>query len=890
MLIKTKISPPAHFHDLVDRERLFARLNRSKGGQLILLTAPTGYSKTTLVSQWLSQSQRNFAWLTLDHKDNDPGRFWRYVFSTLSQQGIPLPELTPDLISDHCPTTIINAFEEYKANARTSTPPFALILDDFQCLSNEVLLAQLNELLDFLPTNVNLIITSQIYPALRLSRRRSKHQIVELNQEQLAFSEQESQQYLEHLIGHPVPPQTVKSIHRKTEGWPAGIQLLSIVLDQQEQSHHLLDLSTPISFFDDEVLATLPADLQSFLLNTAFLPWLHPKLCNAVLDIQHSHQLIEQLTEKNLFLVKYGETWRFHDLFKEALNSHEQVTETHRQRAIDWFEDNGFVSRAIDQCIPLKDWHRIIRLMHQEARSKVTNGEQMTVDGWLRILPTEMQQELPSLVALRAAVYLSNSHIEEAAETMAKAKHQLAYFRNNPKKMADARLSDADLENTHKEITIMESFIAMFRGDFQSAHSLSEEALASPSGIQHLDLFAQMPMCHAMIHQGKLIEAMHLSETIVRQGMYDGLAFPVLIGISNLVPTYLALGKIDTALQLLEEVEDWHAALPSPSHYAPWVDGMKALIYREQGRLAEALACIAPLMAYIPETTDPFQIIPIYAIAAHIHRSNQQFEKSEHLLRQGLLVQQQHLPDEWPFTFPKLSSLMLIGAMINQDKDALQAWLDQNEDELKHRTDFFSESERLFLAKVYLAIGRHEDCQTLCEIIIEQADKGQRIFNKAKAMATLTTCFADQKAFEQCIHWLQAALLLCEQHGLPQVLLDEGPHMPAILQLAQPYCSNPDYIDTLLATLEQQQRDTDAASGSTLEPQPVTALVEPLSKREQQILELIAQGLKNQEIADQLFVSITTVKTHVHNIYGKMDVKNRTAAVAKARALQLLAG
>lgn len=893
MLIKTKISPPAHFHDLVERQRLIDRLNKAKGGQLILLTAPTGYSKTTLVSQWLVTTQRTFAWLTLDHKDNDPGRFWRYVFSTLSNQGIALPELTPDLITEHCPSTIINAFDDLTASQpnhpiSTSETPFTLIFDDFQCLSNTVLLDQLNELLDFLPTNLNVVITSQIFPELKLSRRRSKHQIIELDQSALAFTEAESQAYLSHLLEHPITPHTQKDVHRKTEGWPAGIQLLSIVLDQDHQSPHLLDLSTPISFFDEEVLATLPEELQAFLLHTAFLPWLHPSLCNAVLGITHSDQLIEQLTEKNLFLVKYGETWRFHDLFKEALNSHDQVTDAHRQRAIDWFETNGFISRAIDQCVPLKDWQRVTRLMNIEAREKLTNGEQMTVDGWLRILPSDMQQDRPRLILLRAAIFLTNSHTEEAAEYLEKAKRQLEVYRNSPEKQAAAELTESDLEDTSKEITIMESFVAMFRGDFKSAHSLSEAALATPSAAGHLDLYAQMPMCHALIHQGKLMEAMHLSEAIIRQGMQDGLAFPVLIGISNLVPTYMLLGKLDKSIQLLDQVEHWHAQQSAPSPYAPWIDGMRALIYREQGKLPEALTLIQTLLDYIPETTDPFQIIPIYAIAAHVYRSNHRFEKGEHFLQQGLLVQQQHLPEEWPFSFPRLSSLILVSALIQQDTDKLMAWLEDNESALKDRTDFLSESERLLLAKLYLAVGRHEDCQQLCEAIKEQAGAGHRVQNKAKALATLTTCAAAQKDFVTCIQHLQAALLLCEQHGFTQLLLDEGPHMTPIMKMAQPYCSHPEYIDELIA-LHAQQQPSSQVEGNA-EFQQNQTLVEPLSKRESQILALIAEGFKNQEIADQLFVSITTVKTHVHNIYGKMEVRNRTAAVAKARELNLLAG
>ena len=904
MLIKTKISPPAHFHDLVERERLFKQLNKSRGGQLILLTAPTGYSKTTLVSQWLAENQRTFAWLTLDHKDNDPGRFWRYVFSTLANQGIRLPELTPELIAEHCPSTIINAFEDDAIDDSENNQnfsqdaPFCLILDDFQCISNELILAQLNELLDFLPAHLNLVITCQVQPNLKLSRRRSKHQIVELDQHQLAFTKTESHQYIQHLVDEPIASSSLDEVHQKTEGWPAGIQLLSIVLDQHPKSNQPLDLSTPISFFDDEVLANLPNDLQEFLLTTAFLPWLHPKLCDAVLAINHSDELIERLTERNLFLVKYGETWRFHDLFKEALNSHCRVTDEHRYRAVKWFELNGFVSRAIDQAIQLQDWQRVTQLMNLEAREKLTNGEQMTVDAWLRALPQDMQQDRPRLIALRAAIHLSNNNIDEATRFIEKAKTQLNIYQQSPEKVAEAGLVAADLEDTNKELMIMDSFVAMFKGDFNSAHKLSTVALSTPSGTDNLDLLAQMPLCHALIHQGKLTQAMHLSEAIIQQGMHDNLPFPVLIGLSNLVPTYLTLGKLDKALTILDRVEKWHKQQPSSSIFAPWIEGMLALIYRVQGKLPEAKVLVDTLLDYLPQIPDePLQCIPIYAIASHIYRSNGLLEKSEHLLQQGLLVQQKYYPGDWPFSFPRLSSLLMIRSIINQDSETLNQWLAEHEQALLNRDDFLSETERLLMARMYTSLERYDECQSICEKVQSEASKNDRVLNQALAMAAMVTNLAAQQKIDQCLKLLQQTLLVCEQHGFSQLLLDEGPHMPTVLQLAQPFCSNPEYVDFLLAESEKQQalRDQSSHKQAPLTDEKantaiITDLIEPLSKRENQVLKLISDGLKNQEIADQLFVSITTVKTHVHNIYGKMDVRNRTAAVAKARELNLLAG
>lgn len=897
MLIKTKISPPAHFHDLVERTRLLDKLNTVKGGQLVVLTAPTGYSKTTLVSQWVQTAQRPFAWLTLDHKDNDPGRFWRYLFATLSNQSLPLPELTADLINEHCPSTLINAFDQ-QSDLASKNAPFVLVLDDFQNITKDIILEQLNELLNFLPANLSIIITTQIQPELKLSRRRSKHQVIELNQNQLAFTREESDQYIQHLIQESFSEELLKSLHSKTEGWPAGIQLLSIVMEQTSPKSNQLDLSNPISFFDDEVLANLPGELQDFLLNTAFLPWLHPELCNEVLAIDHSERMIQQLSQRNLFVVKYGETWRYHDLFKEALLSHASETKRHRQRAAQWFQQNDFPSRAIDQYIQLQDWTQVTEIMAQEAREKITNGEQITVDSWLRALPQDWQKDRPRLLSLKSAILMSNGQLDESENYLNAAKKQLHIYQNSPEKRAVAHISDEDMMETQKEITIIESFLAMFRGDFKSVQSLSIAALEGPTTTASLDIYAQMPLSHAYIHQGKLAEALNLLEGIVKQGMHDELPFPVLIGITNIIPIFHVLGKLDSALDLIEEVSDWHSKLATPSVYAPWIKGMKAIIIREQGKITEAMDLLKGMIDYIAETTDPLQIIPIYAMASHAYRTCREDEKANHLLRQAILVQEQHQIDEWTFSFPRLTTLLTIDDIIHQNAAALREWLKDNEDAILNRPGFLQESERLILARIYLMVGRHEDAMTLLQRIEHESKAGNRRLNQAKALMLQAMTFAAQQDFTRSIQQLNQSLLICEQNGLTQVPLEEGPHGKNLLQLAQGYCSNPDYVEFLIEEFDRQQAlfpdQPQQASPTAMAPPPLKkpsqSLIEPLSKREQQILELISQGLKNQEIADQLFVSVTTVKTHVHNIYGKMEVRNRTAAVAKARELQLLAG
>ena len=903
MLIKTKITPPRHFHDLVIRQRLIEKLDRIRGGQLVLLTAPMGYSKTTLVSQWLQAADNTsaaknpskpYGWLTLDIKDNDPARFWRYLFAALNSAGLTLAELSSEVRPEQCPSILINSLQE-----RQDETQWLLILDDFQNITNEDITNQLNELLDFIPANFSIIITSQLEPPLRISRRRSKHQLVELCQEQLAFSRTESDAFISKLLPIDIADTTLQRLHSKSEGWPAGLQLMSIVLDQsivKEQpveTSLLRNLSHPITFFDDEVLAHLPEELKRFLLSTAFLPWLHPGLCDAILGIDNSHEIIEQLKQRNLFLMKYGEAHRYHDLFKEALLSHNEHDELLRVKAAQWFHDNAFFNQAIDQYIRLQDWDNVTYLMTLDAHQKLAMGEYITIEQWLTSLPEDLLNDRPRLLALKAAIQLEYCDFEKAAKYAAQARDRFDAYQRDPELIQYAKDTHQDLIQCQQEIGIVESYLAMFKGDYAKAQHLSLKVLATESDNQHLEIFARLPLSNAYINQGQLDDARDILENNLETSIQNNLSFPAMISITNLIPVYLMTGEMEKAQATINRVDSWYQQLPQKSSYEPWISGMKAYLLREQGKLEDAEKHVQPLLAYTQHTADPLQLIPIYAIASHIYGNLGDSPRARQLLEQADLTHRQY-GESWQFSFPRPSTILLNKEVRDNNQPPLLDWLVTNEQRLLADQSFLNEAERIFMMSIYLVLGRFDDAITLGNEIEQLCQQHNRKYHHVRVLISLSLAYAAKQDFTQAMEAIKSALLIAEQAKFFAVFLEGMPYVSGLLKMAQPYYYG-EILEPLLAFIDAREPFfTDAPKTEVNEPEKPTAqnstsiMTEALSKRENQVLGFLAQGLKNQEIADQLFLSITTVKTHVHNIYSKMDVRNRTEAVTKARTLNLI--
>jgi len=412
MLLKTRFYLPPLRKQSVYRSSLIDRLNKSSGGELVIITAPAGYGKSTLVSQWLHHFPHTFAWLTLDSGHNAPLQFWRYILNALQSiqptVGIEAKRLIEQKevlqVSDIV-VSLLNDLDQLSSHSEsneegTVNSSITLVLDDFHLLENKQLLNLINLFLDHQPSGIRLVITSREEPPLALARRRANNQLVTFNAQDLAFSFEESKQFFTNAMALELEENTVSNLLKGTEGWVAGLQLAALSLKSGNSNTEELVKNTGLDrhiedYLFEEVFSRQSEEIQSFLIKTSLAPRFCAGLTNKITNSNNSQAVLIKLEQANLFLVPLDNhrTWyRYHDLFRQfllqrfqQLNAESQ--HTYRAHAADWYEQSGYIEEAIDQHLMCNQWHSAIALIQaltSEADEAIDSAQ---LERWSKCLP-----------------------------------------------------------------------------------------------------------------------------------------------------------------------------------------------------------------------------------------------------------------------------------------------------------------------------------------------------------------------------------------------------------------------------------------------------------------------------------------------------------------------
>lgn len=408
MLLKNRFYlPPLRKHS-VERHKLITKLNSSAGGQLVLISAPAGYGKTTTVSQWLHRHPHSFAWLTIDKMQSSPDVFWEYIINAL-QTTQPNVGIKATALLKHGTgvsfeaviISLLNDLDDLCTNNATKDP-ISLILDDFHHIENTSTLQLMNLFLDHLPPSIRIVLTSRKQPSLAIARRRANNQVIELTEADLAFQLTEGRDFFNLTMGLSLSDDAIGTLCQQNEGWAVGLQLaalslqqslsrLDTLLDRQAIDRHISD------YLFDEVFSQQSKALQDFLIITSSTPRFCVGLCNALMQKNDNLTLIKQLDKLNLFLVPLDNhrTWfRYHDLFRQFLLQHFselniQKRKQNYQKSSAWFENAGYLDEALDQFILLQDWSHSARLLEQITPEKIAQGHTEILLKWTTQIPPE---------------------------------------------------------------------------------------------------------------------------------------------------------------------------------------------------------------------------------------------------------------------------------------------------------------------------------------------------------------------------------------------------------------------------------------------------------------------------------------------------------------------
>jgi LuxR family maltose regulon positive regulatory protein len=897
-LLATKLHIPRPRSELVSRSHLLERLQKGAKQPLTLLSAPAGFGKTTLLAQWYAESALPVAWLSLEPEDNDPTRFLSYLIAALQTLHPQLGSLARALLeapqyvpAERVLALLVNEIVE------SSTGDFALVLDDYHIITAEPIHRALLFLLDHLPSQLHLVVATRADPLLPLARLRARGQLTEIRAADLRFVASEVDTFLQEVMGLDLSPEATTTLETRTEGWVAGLQLAALALQGRADvsgflaafrgSHRFI-----LDYLSEEVLSRLDAQVEAFLLRTALLERLSGPLCDAVTGQPGSQATLEGLEKANLFVVSLDDErrwYRYHHLFAEVLRSHlletqpQLVPELHR-RASTWYLEHGFVVEAVQHALAAPDFEHAARLLEEHAQAVAMAGQVHLVLGWLHALPDTLMRTRPILCIDHADLLMHTQQLEAAEARLQDAEHCLAPD-TPPDQARIIRGCVADIR----------AIIARRSGDLSRFLALAQRALELlPESEELWRASAGMNAAHSYLLSGDVTPAIeHLVRAAIALSLPSGDIFQVLLSGRLLARLQVLQGQLREAAVTYEK-----AGQTIPNQKVLRVLGSASVhsfgmgdLLREWNKLDAAEDLLADGMELLKGTLSisADEVMHGYIALARLKQARGAYSQALATLEafRQLARQRHYVPQLLAQGAAVQAQIELArGNLAEAVRWAETSGLSSDNTELP----YLREREYLTMVRVRIAQGREnsavpflQDALHLLDRLLEDAEAKARMSSTLEILILRALALHAQRELADALVTLRHALTLAEPEGYIRLFVDEGAPMLSLLRQAQSHGIVPDYVASLISAFGEQTK-----AASSPQTSSSVALLEPLTEREREVLQLIVAGASNREIAHRLIVSLGTVKKHVSNICGKLGVQSRTQAIARARALRLL--
>jgi LuxR family maltose regulon positive regulatory protein len=977
-LLATKLYIPPIRPELVSRPRLIERLNAgllTRGDlsrtpdafsrSLTLVSAPAGFGKTTLVSEWVHAIGGDsppiaavggvsppiaVAWLSLDEDDNDPARFLAYLTAALRTIE-PRPEYATQqesvgligkgvlgaLQSPQPPpaeAVLISLINDIAAIPSS----IILVLDDHHTIESSPVEAStsvddaLAFLLERLPVNMHLVIATREDPHLPLARLRAQGQLTELRATDLRFSSSETAEFLNQAMGLDLSADDIAALERRTEGWIAGLQLAALALQGpfstqgHEDANSLIQSFTGshryvLDYLVEEVLEQQSASVQTFLLQTAILDRLTGSLCDALLTEGagseapgRSQEILEYLEQSNLFLVPLDsrrQWYRYHHLFGELLRQRllrtlpGRITELHR-RASAWYEAEGHIREAVQHALAEADaapgaWSTAVSLIERHAFPMLYRSEVKIVLEWFQALPDHLTRAHPTLCVTHAwamAVAEPEDHRDEVERRLVQAEQGLADLGEDPERQAWVTGHVASVR------AYLLLSIAQRAGDPQALIALSRRAqeLLPDSEIGARSVHA-LNIGYAYLTVGEAAAADAAFDEAVRTGRAGGNHYVVVYAIYNQALIARHRGQLRQAMRILQQgISTFGALFEQPAQVLPAIgclDVGLGCVLLQQGQWAEAehalrrgldllrwtgnyevsgegYAALVRLrhvqgdadgaLETLAQMEQVWPAAAFYADALQVRLQLHHLAEGKDVPAAALRWAQAHLPD-----------------LDETDVPGINPW-----GQAQHVVHLTWARVQIARARLEAADRKGPILQPVLAYLQRRLDEAEarELAGRAIELAVLQALALEAGGdATRAMNALERALTLAEPEGFISIFVDGGPPMARLLYEAATRGIAPEYARRLLAAFPMPEPEQAGPSDTQV---PASDLIEPLSDRELEVLQLIAEGLTNPEIASRLFLSLHTIKAHARNIYGKLGVNSRTQAVMQAQRLGLL--
>jgi LuxR family maltose regulon positive regulatory protein len=872
-LLSTKLFTPPARKNLVLRPRLIEQLNQGLDGKLTLISAPAGFGKTTLVSEWIASCGRPVAWLSLDEGDNEPARFLTYLIAALQTIASDIGAGVLPMLQSPQPPTSESILTSLLNEIVTIPDSFLLVLDDYHVIDAKPVENALVFLLKRLPPQMHLVIATREDPPLPLARYRALGQLTELRTADLRFTPSEAAEFLNQVMNLNLSVEDITALETRTEGWIAGLQMAAISMRGLTDTSSFIQSFTGsnrfvLDYLLEEVLHRQPIEVQTFLLHTAILERLCGPLCDAVIGPPSAsgQEILEHLERANLFIVPLDNErrwYRYHHLFGDLLRQRlgqrltpVEIAEYH-MRASQWYENHSLDIEAFQHAAAAGEVDHAIHLIDGKGIPLYHRGALVPLLNWLESLPKTELDKRPVLWLIYARALTSSgqaSGVEEklqAAETalqgdelsveardiigsIASNRATLAYTRYQPDTVifqAQRALEYLRPDNlptrTITTFTLGVGFLQ--KGNRSAAIQAFTDAISisQKTGHTFVTSIATMALGNMQFMENKL----HLAAETNRRALQLFGAQPLPIACE----AHFGLAQI---------CYEWNDLDAAEQH------GQQALqLARQFDKVIDRYVICEVLLARLKLAQGDL------AGAATM------LAETEQSVRQNNFVQR----------IPEVAAAQVF-VLLRQSDLAAAAHLAQTQDLP------FSQ------ARVYLAQGDPSAALAVLEPLRLQMEAKGWQDERLKVMVLQAVALHAHGEKDKAEQMLCEALALAELGGFIRIFVDEGALMAQLLLESASHGIMQEYIGKLLSAFDAEKRKSEGKPA-----QPLTQLlIEPLSQREIKILQLITQGLSNREIGERLFLALSTVKGHNRNIFNKLQVQSRTEAVARARELGLL--
>jgi LuxR family maltose regulon positive regulatory protein len=920
-LIRTKLQPPRLPADLVRRRRLLDRLQAGLDRKLTLISAQAGAGKTTLLGQWLADAECPYpsAWLSLDEHDNDLIVFVSYLVGAIRTVIPDACEKTLGLLDAAQPpplrviaTSLVNELDELtvalssnkddptdslKEGGRSQTGArsisrLILALDDYQVITDPAIHELMSILIRHLPRSVHLALTTRSDPPLPLPQLRARGEMTEFRFVDMRFTPQETDAFLQGAVGREVSAETASLLAEKAEGWIAGLRLaalsMRVLSDDKAFAQRFRGTSSAliVEYLLNEVLAQQSPEIQDFALRTSVLDRFCAPLCQVLTEIpaERSQQIIDRMAGANLFVVSLdeeGKWYRYHHLFRDLLRPRlakqygtTVVSELHA-RAGAWYAENGLIDEALDHLLAANDIAAAAGLVARHRTQMLNQARWSRLERWLRRFSPDVIDQYPDLLILKTWLLYHQNRYAELPASLERLEASLARV----------ALAPDTLEHLQGEIDAVRSLLAYFAVDAQATivHAQASlektrpdlwivRSLARLTLAGALQMKGDLPGAYAAIYDGLAQEegsSPAFKATLLVTTCNIHWIAADLQGLAQAAGQCIALSQGAESPEMsnyghyhLGRARYQHNDLPDAErHFStvarqPYVNygdcflygacGL-ALTHQAQGRAQEARAAAQSAVDFMLETGNTTLLPQAQAFQAEL------------ALMQGNIA----TAGQWAAQLDSDPPLSPVYGIFSPHLTLVKVWLAKNTLASREQAGDLIGRLQTFFASIH-------NSRFLIETLALQA--------------LLSSAEGDESA---ALSALKQAITLAEPGGFIRLFVDLGPSIARLLDQLRDQGEAPAYIARILAAFDTSDAAL-AAEGGRASRAEDRSLVDPLTPRELEVLALLARHLTNRQIAEELFISPVTVKTHTLRIYRKLDVRGRQHAVAKARELGLL--